>query len=214
MSKIISEIYKEYKIVPSLQEHMFRVAAVGYIICDNISLTLDKKEILTACLLHDMGNIIKFNMDVMPELLEPEGIEYWQKVKDEYVKKYGENEYIASTKIAEEIGVSKEVVELIASLSFFGAANIASGDDFRKKIIEYADQRVDPFGIVSMEERFIDLRKRYARFGEDTPERLAFENDIRKMEQQIFAKCKIKPEDINNETVAPIITELKNFVIK
>ena len=34
------------------------------------------------------------------------------------------------------------------------------------------------------------------------------------MEKQIFSKCKIKPEDITDETIAPIIEELKNFVIK
>ena len=33
------------------------------------------------------------------------------------------------------------------------------------------------------------------------------------MEKQIFSKCKIKPEDINNETVASIILSLKDFVI-
>ena len=40
-----------------------------------------------------------------------------------------------------------------------------------------------------------------------------FEKAARQIEKQIFSKCKIKPEDINNETVAPIISELKNFVI-
>ena len=34
------------------------------------------------------------------------------------------------------------------------------------------------------------------------------------IEKQIFSKCKIKPEDITDETVKPVIEELKNFVIK
>ena len=34
------------------------------------------------------------------------------------------------------------------------------------------------------------------------------------IEKQIFAKCKIKPEYITNETVAPIISELRNFMIE
>jgi hypothetical protein len=33
------------------------------------------------------------------------------------------------------------------------------------------------------------------------------------IEKQIFAKCKIKPEDITDASVAPIIEELRNFVI-
>ena len=34
------------------------------------------------------------------------------------------------------------------------------------------------------------------------------------IEEQIFAKCKIKPENINDETVKPIIEKLKDFVVK
>ena len=33
------------------------------------------------------------------------------------------------------------------------------------------------------------------------------------IEKQIFSKCKIKPEDINDQTVAPIISKLRDFVI-
>jgi hypothetical protein len=35
----------------------------------------------------------------------------------------------------------------------------------------------------------------------------------KEIEKQIFAKCKIKPEDINDESVEPIISKLRNFVI-
>ncbi len=60
----ISEIYEEYKIMPNLREHQLRVAAVAAQICDNFNKPLNKKEIITACLLHDMGNIIKFKLEL------------------------------------------------------------------------------------------------------------------------------------------------------
>lgn len=193
---------------------MLRTAAVASLICDNFLEPLPKEEIVTACLLHDMGNILKFKLDVFPEFNEPQGLEYWQKVKDEFREKYGEDEHEATTKIAQELQVSDKVLELMDTISFFGVQNYVLDEDFSHKIPEYCDDRVDPFGVVVLEERFMDQRKRYAHHGGDIHERFAFENAVRQMEKQIFVKCKIKPEDINNETVAPVISELKNFVIK
>src|SRR3989344_7719535 len=100
-------------IMPSLQLHMFRVTSVAQIICEslgeNVILVSEahpesgswtsqddaKNNILSACLLHDMGNILKFNLDLFPEFLQPEGKEYWQKVKDSFEKKYGKDEHEA-----------------------------------------------------------------------------------------------------------------------
>jgi hypothetical protein len=81
--------------------------------------------------------------------------------------------------------------------------------------VEYCDDRVGPFGVISLEERLEDLRTRYAHYDNTSQSdaRNAFENALRQIEKQIFAKCKIKPEDINDETVKPIIEELRNFMI-
>ena len=216
MPMTIEMIYKKYKIMPNLQEHMLRVAAVASLICDSFSEPLDKENIVTACLLHDMGNIIKFELGKIPEFLEPEGVEYWQTVKEEYLKKYGANEYEASIKISEELGVSPRVIELIKSISFLGVSKTAEENDYAKKIVEYGDDRVNPFGIVSLEDRLTDLRTRYAHRDKERGNnfREVFESSMRQIEKQIFAKCKIKPEDINDETVKPITSSLRGFMIK
>ncbi len=59
--KNASEIYAEYRLMPNLKQHQFRVAAVAEIICKNLSEVVDKDNIILACLYHDMGNIIKFD---------------------------------------------------------------------------------------------------------------------------------------------------------
>ncbi|MEK7190176.1 MAG: class I tRNA ligase family protein [Patescibacteria group bacterium] len=211
----IEMIYKKYKIMPNLQEHMLRVAAIASLICDNFDEPLPKEEIITTCLLHDMGNIIKFNLSNYPEFLEPEGPLYWQSVKDEYVKKYGNDEHVATDKILQELHVSGKIIELTGAISFAGAIKNAQGKNFGNKIVEYCDDRVSPFGIVSLEQRLTDLKERYATHRErSTESREAFENAVRQMEKQIFTKCKIKPEDINDETVKPVISSLRNFVVK
>jgi hypothetical protein len=212
----IWDIYDEYKIMPRLREHQLRVAAVASLICDNFTEPLDKENLVTACLLHDMGNIIKFKLDYFPEFTKPEGLDHWQKIKDEYIKKYGENEYVAVFKIVAEVGVNERLVELIKAISFLGAPSLVSDTDFCKKIVEYCDDRVGPFGVISLEQRFADLRKRYADRDQDRGNvaRDNFENALRQLEKQIFAKCKIKPSDTNDETIKPIFLELKEFVVK
>jgi len=216
MVKKISEIYKDYKILPTLQEHMLRVAAVASFVCDNFNEPLPKDEIITACLLHDMGNILKFKWDSLSEFLKPEGLEYWQNVQNEYKKKYGEDEHQATVKIMKEIGLPGNIISLVEQVQFSLFCDHRVSNDFVSKIIVYADSRVDPHGVVSYEERMSEAKKRYQNHSLRTEEKerqrlVACGKDI---EKQIFAKCKIKPEDINNKTVASIIAELKNFVIK
>ncbi len=210
----ITDIYAEYKIMPPLQMHMLRVGAVAKLICDNFPEPLPAHDIVSAALLHDMGNIIKFKLDVFPQFLEPLGLAYWENVKEEYVQKYGEDEHEATKQIAEELQVSDEVKHFIHAVSFLGAPLAAASNNFGEKIVEYGDSRVTPFGVHTLEERLQDLRERYAYRGGDTPERLAYEKAVRDMETQIFAKCRIQPEHITDLVVAPIIEELKNFVIK
>ena len=218
MARTITEIYKEYRIVPSLQLHMLRVAAVAYILCDNLDEVVDKNNVVLACLLHDMGNIIKFKMDVMPEFFNPEGVEYWQRVKDEYIAKYGTDEHHATLDIVKELNLSHKIVEFINVISFLDGPKVVFDPDFNHKIMLYCDNRVSPFGVVSMEDRLLDFRKRYAHLDkisdQDSSLRLAFESGLREIEKQIFQHCKINREDITDEAVAPIIEELKHFVIE
>src|SRR3954452_25294278 len=97
--KKVSEIYSEYKIMPALQQHQLRVAAVAAMICDSLPGT-DKETVVIACLFHDMGNIIKSDLSYFPEFVQPEGLEYWEKVKQEYIQKYGSDENAATKEIA------------------------------------------------------------------------------------------------------------------
>jgi len=213
MGKTISEIYTEYKIMPSLQMHMLRVAAVAYIVCDNIEESVDKNKIVTASLLHDMGNIIKSKFEYMPEFFEPEGRAYWQKVKDGFIKKYGNDEEKANEKIARELGMSEDIISLLTQDKFSLLCEHINFSDLNVKIMHYADVRVSPYGIVSFDERMEEAEKRYP-VEAKSPEREGLIACGYEMEKQIFSKCKIKPEDINDKMAEPIISKLRNFVIK
>ncbi len=212
----VSDIYKEYKIMPNLQEHMFRVASIASVICDHIDEKVDKETIITAALLHDMGNIVKFNLDLFPEFNGPEGIEHWRKVQNEFIEKYGKDDHQANVKIMEELNLPDEVLSLVRGVSFDLFCDHRNSNNIKQKILSYADTRVGPYGVLSYDERMNEAKKRY------TNKVLSLKEDLREKlmscgkdtERQIFSRCNIKPEDIKDESIAPIISSLRDFVIK
>lgn len=216
MSKKILDIYEEYKIMSVLSRHMLRVAAVASMICDNLTEPVNKKDMVTACLFHDMGNIIKFDLNYFPEFNKPQGLQYWQDVKDEYIKKYGTNEHEATLKIMREVGLPSHVVEIVEHMHFLKLCSYRDGNNLNTKIINYADNRVSPHGVVSYDERLEEANVRYRNRKDAVPdeERRRLVSCGKDIEKQIFEKCKIKPEDINDETVKSVIESLKDFVIE
>jgi 5'-deoxynucleotidase YfbR-like HD superfamily hydrolase len=212
----VQEIYDNYKIMPTLQLHQFRVAAVGQMLCDLIPDFKETKEVVTTCLLHDMGNIIKFDLNYFPEFLEPEGLEYWQRVKDEYIQKYGNEEHFATKNIVAELVDSEKIKEYVDQVGFSKLQETKEDSSLAKKICAYSDMRVGPYGIISIEERVADGRKRYEgrkdkAIGSDRFEVQA--NALKELERQIFEMAVGKPDDINDILVNEKIAELKSFII-
>jgi hypothetical protein len=203
------EIYKAYKIMPNLQLHQLRVAAVGKMICDNFREPVEKNDVVLACLFHDMGNIVKFDLGRFPEFLEPEGRAYWEEVKRDVEKKYGSEQHVASEAIARELGLSEAVLRMIRSSGFRDMPKIIESDDRAWKILKYADLRVAPKGIVSLAERFEDFAVRYR--GNITDVETLEKGRL--LETQIFAHADIRPEDVTDESVAPFMEELWEYPV-
>lgn len=220
----ILEIYEHYKIMPSLAMHQLRVASVIYLIIQNfnedISTQVDKNVAITSGLLHDMGNIIKFDLDRFPAFVEPQGKEYWEDVQKEYFEKYGRDEHKATQAILKELNVNQKVIDIDEQMIFGLLCENKNKENWELKLLHYADMRTGPFGILSYEDRMEDARKRYANVPNDEltryreKERIQLLSCGKDIERQIFEHCKIKPEDINDESVAPIIEKLKEYMIK
>ena len=209
----ITDIYEEYKIMPNLQMHQLRVAAVAKQICESLDFGIDKDIVVRVCLLHDMGNIIKSKLDYFPQFTQPEGIEYWENVKEKFIEKHGSDEHEATVKIIQELGQNENIAYLAGENRFSFMCKHKDGKDFIQKLIHYADGRVGPYGVLSFDERMNDANKRYKSSSFDEEERNRLVNCGKDIEKQIFAHSNIKPEDINDESVAGIIEELKNFEI-
>lgn len=204
------EAYTKYTIMPNLQLHQLRVAGVASRIVDAFTEPLERKEIITACLFHDMGNIIKFDLQKFPEFLKPEGFEYWNTIRESFIGKYGSDEHRGTYKIANEIGISRRSHELLIAVGFTKAHLNSQQNDYAKKICCYADQRVTPHGVMSLQERLDEGLKRYQdKFMSHETKR--GQEHLFLLEQQIFERCNIAPNDITEEKVLPLFEELRNF---
>ena len=199
---------------------MYRVSAVAAQLFDArkaIDPALDgRHDLIVACLLHDMGNIIKFNFDSMPA---PDGQnDYWKKTQREFKERFGSDELSASEKIMDELGVLARTHSILEHTSFPHSDELLANGSVLQKIAGYADQRVSPGGIVSLAERLDYMHRRYAERGTvygdvNDPKIRALNDAIFEVERQIFEGLAIRPEDRTDASVAPIVESLRTFEI-
>ncbi len=208
----VAEAYSHYQLTPALQTHQLRVAGVVAAFLEFTNYRFDVKSILSACLLHDMGNILKFNLELYPELLEPEGKAYWTEVQEKYKARYGNDEHFATQQIMTEIGVTDRVKELVNAIGFSQTKENFLSGDLEKMLCEYADDRVTPWRVVSLDERIEDLRMRYSAqySGRDHEEkRLIFADFARKIEDRLFTLTTHRPDEITETLVQSFEPDLR-----
>ncbi len=205
--------------MPSLQLHMLRVAAVAKLISDTFTAPLNAREVILTCLFHDMGNIIKSNLTVFPDFSEPEGVEYWKQQKEDFTLRYGPDAHKANILIAQELRLPESATRHMDAMGFSRMASVVESDSWELKITEYSDMRVGPRGILTLEERLEDGRKRYRNDGKRdgiAAEESVYEALVRsaqKLEAQIFAQSALTPEDITDASIAPLIEELRKYPV-
>lgn len=206
------EIYQKYHLPENLQMHMLRVAACSNLIIDNWNgPEIDKEAIIRVCLLHDMGNMVK-----IPESeAKNQG---FLEIRKKYFDIYGTNDHEINLEIGRQEGLTeKEIVILDGKRSRKNEETLQS-NSYERKICAYCDQRVAPSGVVGIKERLEDAKIRY----KDKP--LSVWSNEEKanyliqcsldIESQIMEYCKLKPEDINDNTIKVYIEELRTYEIK
>lgn len=212
----IIEIYQKYKINQGLQEHMIRVAAVAQMICENATEEVDTKNVITACLVHDLGNLIKAQMDTLPELFEPEGVEYWENIQKEMIALYGNDVHAATMHMVNDINLNEQAHFYFGSIGNEPTAQVQAEDYIGAKIANYSDMRVGLTGVLSLSERMDDIRNRYVgRQMNDFKLEVINEREhlLIEIEKYIFSRSNIQPEDITDESTSAIQKELWDFDI-
>ena len=205
----IIEIYKKYHLPENLQIHMLRVAACSNLIIDNWKgKEIDKEAIIRVCLLHDMGNMVKIPEDFSKN-------EEFIKIRKKYFDKYGTNDHEINLEIGKQEGLKeKEIIILDGKRSRKNEETLKS-NSYEIKICAYCDQRVAPDGVVGIKERLEDAKIRYkckplSVWSNEEKANYLIECSLG-IEKQIMEHCKLRPENINDESIKTYVEELKNY---
>jgi HD superfamily phosphodiesterase len=162
MTRTVKQIYQDFRIPPNLQEHMLRVAAlIGILVERWQGAELNYEATVRVGLFHDMGNLLKFDLS-RTELLGKEArrVDYWRQVQQDMKAKYGPDVHKATLAIGREIGLPVKELELVEKLEWKLIDLRLAENDFESAVTIYADMRIGPFGIMTMEERIDDFRTR------------------------------------------------------
>jgi len=198
---IISEIYKTLGIPPNLQQHMLRVTSVALFIVKNWKgPELNPETLKTMLLLHDVGNIVRFDFEKHPEFLgdEVKRIDFWKKRQKENIVKYGTDDHEATVSMLNELGISEETKERIYQMGYWNVKEVKNSTDWYLKIALYADLRVGPFGILTLQERIDDIHTRIEKY-KTKPELMGFSQEL---ENQIQSNVCIPVSSIDNNSIS------------
>lgn len=206
--RTIDEIYDRFGIPSFLASHMRTVASVAEFLCTHIDNDLDSDCIVAALLLHDLGNVVKFDLDssLSEQLCSSKEKERLQQLQSDLKARYGKNADEATKRMIEELGVPDKVKWLLENANWNNIENVRDGASVELKICAYADYRVSPRGVVPLSERLADLRRRYHDHPHINP---LSEDEVKKrdaayhdIEKQLFSQADIAADDITEETLS------------
>ncbi len=204
----IKDAYEKYQIMPTLAQHMLRVGSVAKILTNQIKdADFPAKEIVSACLLHDMGNIVKFDLDNVPAGLDIPDIDYWKKAQRKVQDQYGMDEHDATYQMAKDLGVSDTTLEAIANCGTANAKKVLEEKNIASMFVTYCDYHVAPTEIVTPEERLNNILVRY----KDTPKYEGYLRDGRNVLEIgnfLEQKYSLNKDEVNELSVKNIALEI------
>jgi len=207
----ITGIYKLYGIPEVLQMHMFRVAAIAdQILSVWHGPNIDRESLMRVLLLHDMGNIVK--MDI-----EPSEDSKTRAVREKYLSKFGKDDHRVSHEIAKELGLSNNELSLMDGKIFIKNDKTLLSNDYSRKIGAYADQRAAPDGVFPLLTRLREAQRRYSDKPGSSMNNPRTEKLIEcalEIEKQLMVYCDLDPSDITNTSVAYFIDHLHTFEVR
>lgn len=207
----IIEIYRKYHLPQNLQMHMLRVAACSNLIIDNWNgPEIDKQSIIRVSLLHDMGNMVKISEDFSKD-------EEFLKIRKQYFDKYGTNDHEINLEIGKQEGLTEKEISILDGKRSRKNEETLQSNSYERKICAYCDQRVAPDGVVSIKERLEDAKIRYKNkplsvWSNEEKANYLIECSLG-IENQIMEHCKLKPKDINDNSIKTYIEKLRAYEI-
>lgn len=158
----ITDLYSIYKLPPNLQRHLFLVSAVGKYIVDHWQgPKINREQVVKTLLVHDLGNLVKYDFSSQAQLLDSSlDPLYWSEVQEELIRRYGSKDIKATTSMLEELGIDRKTRQYVTRMNASRLQDVYQ-EELELQICEYADMRIAPQGVTSLEKRLKDVKNRY-----------------------------------------------------
>lgn len=160
-------IFQRYQLPELLQKHLWRTASLMELLVRHWhGPELNQPVLIETMLLHDLGNLVKFDLSVTAPLplLSPQEIEKYRALQAEWHHKYGTVVDAVTVQLITELRLvnGPAMSQIILEHTDGTQASTVNHDDWMQKLCDYTDFRIAPQGLVTLQERFADLGKRYA----------------------------------------------------
>lgn len=203
--KLLKNLLYKYRVPKHILAHMQKVADV----CVYIGTSINKKSthqpvnltiLRYSALLHDLVKICDFpaiDLQYFQQTVTEEEIAVWNGIIQAY---HPLKHALAAAQILKDLG--EDELATIVRKHRFGSLLDDKPEIWEEKILYYSDKRVKHDTIVSIQERLEDGRKRYFPDGNIPKEDQLIEQELMKLETEICMKAGIKPDQINEQTIA------------
>jgi len=185
----IDEIYEEFETPQHLRYHMRLVRSVATHIGNYAD--ADTDLISATCLLHDLGNVIKKYQGHIVNFPGNEGAVAIARL-------YGSHPCDATQGMLRSINVVESIIELVEAMEPRNWGNLLVSSNWSAKVCSYADMRVAPEGIVTLEQRRDEAARRSGRVIEEYYQ-LALD-----MQTQVLGRTPLSPSAIHQEAYIKI----------
>lgn len=216
----IAEIYQRFQIPTHLQLHMLRVAAVGqYWLNHWTGSRINARLVIESLLVHDLGNLLKFDLKKIDGMQffdrSEQDQDHWLMVQ-ESLYEFGPTPHEAAHTMLESIGVDAEVIEITDTMT---ESTVFSDQQTKieTELCWYADMRVGPQGVTTIEDRLNDLVLRYVdrRPEWKDPDQVELKRTRRlEMEKKLLAFTDLASPDIDNSTLEPLVDQLRLWEVR
>ena len=108
------------------------------------------------------GNILKFDLVAFPAFTAPEGRRVLGIGQSGVPREIWDRTALGDREDRTRAQAPQTVLEILGATGFPASQRLRLGGSMETKIVQYADMRVGPFGILPFKERLDDLSRRYA----------------------------------------------------
>ena len=171
-------LLQRYAVPQNVIDHSRVVLRIARVLCRELSRRgeeVDSGLVEAASLLHDIAKVSSFQT--------------------------GENHSQAGARLLRELGFP-EVAEIVRQHVVLDPGT-DPGRISEAVLVHYADKRVRHDAVVSLAERFQDLKERYGKSPEARAWLDALEGQCRSMEERIFRKIPFSPEELSGDIERP-----------